>query len=120
MEPGLVPLQVVDDEFFIKQDKAWRVVKNQELILCCQLYLAQRSSPAFGQLIHSLSSLLRAYQSWPNEDELPVPLEICVATGKLNQTHTEGHWREWLALVAQLIATQDKVIATKLIHLLSP
>ena len=59
---------MIDPEFFIARTQQWRVVKNDELRLCCRLEL-EPASVAF----HELDAICQRYET---DRELPVPGEI--------------------------------------------
>ena len=67
-EEALERFVKVDPNFFIARTQQWRVVKNDELRLCCRLEL-RRASVAF----HEVDTLCERYEADP---ELPVPGEI--------------------------------------------
>jgi tetratricopeptide (TPR) repeat protein len=63
---------MADLAFFRRRDQQWRVMKNSELILCCQLRLANPLPP-----FRSFDKLCRTYQR--NREEAPKPIEIVQA-----------------------------------------
>jgi len=68
--------QQVDENYFEDIGQRFRILKNRELILCCQLYL----NP--GDIADSeLEAICMAYENADEEDR-PAPLEIaiCIAT----------------------------------------
>jgi tetratricopeptide (TPR) repeat protein len=68
--------QQVDESYFEDIGQRWRILKNRELILCCQLYLTP------GDIADSeLETMCMVYEKADEEDR-PVPREIvaCVAT----------------------------------------
>ena len=65
----------IDPDFFVTQTQQWRVVKNDELRLCCRLEL-RPASVAF----HELDALCERYET---DEELPVPGEIVSCVDQL-------------------------------------
>lgn len=61
-----------DVSFFLKLEQEWRVMKNQELILCCRLRLADPLPP-----FRHFEKLCRSYERDP--EEAPKPIEIVQA-----------------------------------------
>jgi hypothetical protein len=68
--------QQVDENYFEDIGQRWRILKNQELILCCQFYL----NPG-GIADVELETLCMAYEK-ADEVDRPAPIEIvaCIAT----------------------------------------
>ena len=68
--------QQVDENYLEDIGQRWRILKNRELILCCQLYLST------GDIADSeLEAICMAYEKAGGEDRpLPLEITICVAT----------------------------------------
>jgi tetratricopeptide (TPR) repeat protein len=66
---------MIDPKFFIARTQQWRVVKNDELRLCCRLEL-EPASVTF----HELDALCQRYET---DRELPVPGEIVSCLDRL-------------------------------------
>src|SRR5262245_52254983 len=68
--------QQVDESYFEDIGQRWRILKNRELILCCQFYLNPGAIADW-----ELEALCMAYEKADEEDR-PAPIEIvaCVAT----------------------------------------
>lgn len=65
----------IDEEFFIARTQEWRLVKNEELRLCCRLEL----DPA-SVVFHELDTVCASYET---DRELPVPCEIVSCLDRL-------------------------------------
>ena len=68
----------IDPDFFAAKTQQWRVVKNDELRLCCRLETATTSVG-----FHELDELCQRYETAP-EAEFIVPREIVVCLGELD------------------------------------
>src|SRR5215813_402201 len=68
--------QRVDENYFEDIGQRWRILKNRELILCCQFYLRNEEIAD-----SELEAICMAYEKADEEDR-PVPLEIatCITT----------------------------------------
>ena len=73
---ALVHFLRTDEGLFRKLGQVWRVLKNQELVLCCQIYTQPRLPALAG-----LDRLIELYASRPLD--APVPLEIVLCVDKL-------------------------------------
>jgi tetratricopeptide (TPR) repeat protein len=91
--------QRVDENYFEDIGQRWRILKNRELILCCQLYLGP------GDRADSeLEAICIAYEKADEEDR-PAPLEIvtCVATlTNISQEKKRAMARRIIELIRRL------------------
>jgi tetratricopeptide (TPR) repeat protein len=75
--------QQVDENYFENIGQRWRILKNRELILCCQLYLRH------GDIADSeLEAISEAYKQ-ANKEDRPVPLEIAACVASLTDISQE-------------------------------
>jgi len=91
--------QRVDENYFEDIGQRWRILKNRELILCCQLYLGP------GDRADSeLEAICMVYEKADEEDR-PAPLEIvtCVATlTNISQEKKRAMARRIIELIRRL------------------
>ena len=89
----------IDPEFFVARTQQWRVVKNDELRLCCRLEL-RPESVAF----HELDALCSRYEV---DLHLPVPVEIVSCLDHL--VKRDGLSRELLQNYSSRVLSMLKV-----------
>ena len=97
--------QRVDENYFNDIGQRWRILKNRELILCCQLYLGH------GDRADSeLEAICMVYEKADEEDR-PAPLEIvtCVATlTNISQEKKRTMARIIIELIRRILAVRRR------------
>jgi tetratricopeptide (TPR) repeat protein len=74
-DDALARFRRFDTSYFRARDQEWRVVKNDELILCCRLQTDET-----GVTLDDVDEVCQRYESDP---ELPVPREIVLCLDEL-------------------------------------
>ena len=94
---------LINPEFFIARTQQWRVVKNDELRLCCRLEL-EPASVAF----HELDALCQRYET---DRELPVPGEIVSCLDRLLKRDglAAESFRNYVSRVLTMLEVSDNV-----------
>src|SRR5215475_11147400 len=88
--------QRVDENYFEDIGQRWHILKNRELILCCQLYLGP------GDRADSeLEAICRVYENADEEDK-PAPLEIVTCDATLTNISQEKK-RAMARIIIELI-----------------
>jgi tetratricopeptide (TPR) repeat protein len=69
-EDALSHFERITEDYFLLADKAWRILKLHELILCCKLRLSRSDIN-----VDSFRSLIQEFDR-SHPDDVPVPLEM--------------------------------------------
>lgn len=99
---ALTCFERIDEDYFISDDKLWRIIKLHELILCCQIQidLIENFLEKFDQFINQLKLI-------PDED-IPVPFEFA------NTLAETKYFPFWQSVNREKVVTEFSQIVSKL------